>query len=403
MRMRSRTILKRGKLELTLWLWLLFSVLTIKSGRYTVWVELLCAAGFIILWFIESARRRKTTAWDILYWTCLFGMVLNGIYRGNVLEDIINDFVVFVGGGIIASFSVDRLAAYLDRLPKVLARWAFFALPGFWIVYRYMEYHPGSIETARFVYNEDVRLHLFAPLILIQPLILLLFADRMRLTNFIIVSVAILESAWIGIVTLSLHVFYTLGSAIFSFMLIRKGSAVRGHKLLVVAGFTAIAIAAYVWVDRDSALGSSRDSIIHRAEGETGFAGRLAEQSDYFASATIMDVLIGRGFGGLKTTLESYELVAGPAMMHFGWAHLTMKGGIMFMVLLYWRGIKSIRRLWELGNHGLAGMLIFYFATETVHSHWTNFSSTLVYWLITGLAAGSLVCTRNSRQTLARP
>lgn len=90
-----------------------------------------------------------------------------------------------------------------------------------------------------------------------------------------------------------------------------------------------------------------------------GEGGRSGELRDFVEQLDIVDLCIGRGFGG--TWVSRFWNVSAWPMVHFGPANLVLMGGLPLLVAFVTLVVGALLRLWRgLGSsHGAAGALTY--------------------------------------------
>jgi hypothetical protein len=120
---------------------------------------------------------------------------------------------------------------------------------------------------------------------------------------------------------------------------------------------------------------SAIDYLIFRFQHGEEYLGasRYEEAIEILKNLTQMQFLFGKGLGGANTYWIFSDLPQGVNTVHYGWAFLILKGGIILLCLVYGRILLSIWKLWKIrDNIPYAIILITFILLEFSH---TNFNS----------------------------
>ena len=272
--------------------------------------------------------------------------MLYGIYMNNPTIYIYSDIIAFSAVFTAVSFKKEEMVKFFDLYPKSLLYMIIIGLPMFFILYLYMKFQPGSIATARFNYDSSTKLYLYSPTVFVMPALVLLFFSRgMKTISIVLILISIFLVLYMGIITLSRNILFSVtASIVLYFLFISRNN----KKLSLLLSIFVLSI--YLFQSQiisNLGITESKLSLIKRFETESTFSGRVEEMADYFSSINAPVYIFGKGLGGIKILNMSHSYIGGANMLHFGWAHLIMKGGIILLFLTYGCGLYSIIKLWN--------------------------------------------------------
>jgi hypothetical protein len=120
-------------------------------------------------------------------------------------------------------------------------------------------------------------------------------------------------------------------------------------------------------------LKSSIEYLVYRYENEQLTGVRMEEATDILNNLTRKQFVFGKGLGGANTYWIFSDLPHGVNTVHYGWAFLILKGGIILLCLIYGKILLSIWKLWKTRDKiPYAIILITFLLLEFSH---TNFNS----------------------------
>ena len=156
-----------------------------------------------------------------------------------------------------------------------------------------------------------------------------------------------------------------------------------------------ILVIAFVVVYQIPKVGSAIDYLVFRfTSGETSIdAERTEETREILQHLSFDEVLFGRGLGAANTYWIFENVENGVNNVHYGWMFLVLKGGLMFLMVVYGKILYSIFKLWK--NRILkpyAFILISVVFLEFSHTMFTSFY--LTSFIFIAIAASSVSIKR---------
>ena len=252
-----------------------------------------------------------------------------------------------------------------------------------------MDYKPGSFETGRFIYNEDTKLHLMGPIIpLLYTPYLVFYINYLDRNQKIVVYISIILMALFGITTLTrAPIINALLPLILLFIF--KISQNKINILKVLRTTFLLTIACFIIYQtpliKKEILNESIEGLIIRNEfsKESGLyeEARFEETKTYLnQNLSFLDIILGRGMGGQKTRNVNSYYIGGIGMMHFGPSHVFLKGGILFVLILYIPLFLSIAYFWKTNMYQISLILIYFLIINLINTTWDWGINTFFYW-----------------------
>lgn len=364
-----------------LFLLLFILLLTIRSGKYTYIVNSLF---FIALFLTYRVRFSVHT----FYYFLLFGfLTIWGFIFGNDITSIAEDILSF--SPLILLF-IEKKNFELDlkkRLPIYLVNSLYFMIPVGIIIFIFMGYQVGGLETKRFDYDESTKLALFGPILpFIFAPTLVFFFDIFNKKQKILVFTSMFLILIMGVITLtkSVIVFPIIPILLFygyKEMVIKNRSLLRTIFFIVFIGFLLKSIGFFDKISTINAVADTIERAVSKNEKNDFTTGRYDETKDYFTQdLSVLEYLFGRGMGGQKVRDESDEYIGGINMMHFGPSHVFLKGGIFLVFLLYLPLFLAVFRFWNTPNYPISLILISFFLGNIQTTSWSWGIGLFFYW-----------------------
>ena len=369
--------------KLLLFLLIFISILSIRSGKYTPIVSILFFIGLFFFY------RPVLTNTFLRFFAVIIFLTFWGAIRGNDFNSIIEDLMSF-SPLILLFISNQSIKSDLNaRLPIYLANSLLFLLPLSLVIFKYMDYGIGNMNTVRFAYDESTNLAFFSPVVpLLFAAYLVFFFDKLNKRQKWLIHIAMIFIALMGIITLSKSVI--LGSFI-PYLLYYGykylGSAFRPIKFLKLALLVfliGITISQSGIIER-SGLGIAIEGVILRStiqidDGDIS-SGRLGETESYLnQNLDFFEYLFGRGMGGHKVRNDYDPYIGGINMMHIGPVHAFLKGGILLVLILYIPAFLAIARFWKTPDYHISLILIFFLIGNFQTTTWSWSISLFFYW-----------------------
>lgn len=364
-----------------LFLLLFIMLLTIRSGKYTYIVNSL----FFIALFLTYRVRFSVHTFSYFL---LFGfLTIWGFIFGNDITSIAEDILSF--SPLILLF-IEKKNFELDlkkRLPIYLVNSLYFMIPVGIIIFIFMGYQVGGLETKRFDYDESTKLALFGPILpFIFAPTLVFFFDIFNKKQKILVFTSMFLILIMGVITLtkSVIVFPIIPLLLFygyKEMVIKNRSLLRTIFFIVFIGFLLKSIGFFDKISTINAVADTIERAVRKNEKNDFTTGRYDETKDYFnQDLSVLEYLFGRGMGGQKVRDESDEYIGGINMMHFGPSHVFLKGGIFLVFLLYLPLFLAVFKFWNTPNYPISLILISFFLGNIQTTSWSWGIGLFFYW-----------------------
>jgi hypothetical protein len=372
---------QKNKSVMILFLLLLVSIVSLRSGGYTNVVNMLFFSSLLIFY------RIRLTVYSHIYFLVFSFYTLFGIIRGNNFDSVLEDILSFVPFILLFIENQSVKKDLRINLSRYLSNSLYIMIPVSILIFNYMDYSFGTMSTARFDYDERTKLLLFAPIIpLLYAPFLIFYSDNLTLKQKILVNVANVLIGLFGIITLTKSVFFSFFTPYIIFYL-HKLSHLHFLPILKFTFFILVSILVLINTDTLSKIGiiDSVDGIFFRIELDSESAefdnGRLSEAEDYFRQdLSFVEILFGRGMGGHKVRYDTDSYIGGVNMMHIGVAHVFLKGGIFLVMILYVPVFLAILRFWNTSDYYISLILLLWLINNFQTSTWYWGINAFFYW-----------------------
>jgi len=313
-----------------LFLFLLIQILLIRAGDFFQY--------FVILFYLIVLIFCKFH-WNIflIYWMFIsFILSFVGLINGNNFIWILFDF--FVLSPILISALIYRInfskfeKVFIEVFSYSLKYLFYFGL----FIYVYMDYKPATISSSRFNFNESVHLAYFSPIMpfLFVPFLIFLY-KKISIPKRRYIYFASLFIVYMGFITLSRSIILSILLPISLTLLFNNNKIKYFILVFLLVLFSLFNSFKFPQTDFLLLLELIQDRTSSQFENGDFSSSRGAEFQDYVnQNLSLLEVLFGRGFGG-KKVINSSDFIGGITMMHIGWAHIFLKGGIFLVGLIY--------------------------------------------------------------------
>jgi hypothetical protein len=118
--------------------------------------------------------------------------------------------------------------------------------------------------------------------------------------------------------------------------------------------------------------------------GNTGLSSRELESSVYINGVSLYELLFGKGMGGVNMTPFGRYSERGLSMLHLGEYNLILKGGIVYLVLIYGAAFISLIKLFRSKTtygYSWASVIVIYLLLERGHQQYSQFFMLLFFSL----------------------
>lgn len=349
---------------------LLYLIIINRASYLSSLVNFILIAALLLIYKI------RITKISILFaFVSLFYLII-GVLNNNNLEYIFTDFLcfmpfvfLFVENKSFKSKFIDNEMAGLNRiLPYLLI-----ASLGLFI---YMGYDLTSTLVTRFAYNQESKLNLFAPLTPIFFIPFLLCYSKTQY-NRIFVNLGAFFILTMGFITQTKTIFIPV---ILAFILRIVFGRNAGDKVKYFLFFVILGILAGFLLNR-----FMPESFVNFTEKFNSSDGsnmdRINESLEYLKKCNFYELILGKGFGGTKV-FYGEEFIGGINMIHFGFVHLIMKGGIILLGLMYFPLFYIIVKDTLQKEYAYVSMAFVFIAMDLGHTQWISLTSMLIYWLL---------------------
>jgi hypothetical protein len=318
---------------LLVFLFLIFQTILIRAGNY---FHLFIIFFYVlILLFCKFRYNLFFSLW--LFFS--FFLTLLGIFNGNNIVWIIFDFLIFSPIFLSALMYKINYIQFESSFLNIFSKSLKYLVPLGVIIYFYMGYKPATFNSNRFNLNESIHLAYFSPIMpfLFVPFMILMY-DKINVGNRRYFLMAALFIIYMGLITLSRSIVISVILPSFIYLLfIKSGIKI---KLLAVLLLGIIYIFMGATVNSSGSVNDLIELINNRNEVqfENGdyTSSRGTELEEYLKqNLSLNEIIFGRGFGGTKVLDLTHDFIGGPEMMHIGWSHAFLKGGILLVLLIY--------------------------------------------------------------------
>lgn len=313
--------------------------------------------------------------WMVVFFCILIIGMLNFNSMENMRQDIacMFPFVLLFANNL--HFRNDYLRNGLEGLRKLTPISAVL----YCAIFSYMEFSFwGSTET-RFFYNEDVHMRLTSPLSPLFYIPLLLCYSKSKYTKLDMVGLiaCLLMFLHFSLITSTKSLIIPIVVVVICRMIFSENSKSK-YKYIVIV--TIIMYFLYSFVQ--DYFGYFLDLLLGKFDEEDlSNQNRMDETYAYLSQCNILQLLIGKGWGGLKT-FHGEEFVGGESMIHIGIAHLMLKGGIILVLLIYYPLISIIIKDASKKKYPYVMIAAWLISKDIGHEIWQTFLMTQIYWLL---------------------
>ena len=365
-----------------IFLTILFGLLTVRSGRYTIYVNLI----YFFILFVSF--NKKFSKISLLYFTYFLFLLALGLLNNNNINSILED--IFSFWPLILFFFTSKIKNELKiNFHNYLANSLYYLLPLCLVIFNYMDYGIGSIITKRFNYDSSTNFELFAPIIpiIFAPYLIFYFKNFNRNKKLVI----ILSNAFIffmGVITLSRSVSFGIIIPFF-LILIHKISLLKFTYIKKIFKYSLVLSFGLIFVVNSSYFRNSDfklafDGVVARSQENNGLdfsSGRFDESAEYFRQdLSYFEIFFGKGLGGHKVRNNNESFIGGINMIHFGPVHLFMKGGVLMCLLIYLPLLTAIYWFWNTNNFSISLSLLYFLTGNLITTNWTWGIVIFIFW-----------------------
>ena len=355
---------------------------------------------FFCLRFLKFRSPQRSIA--ILYGLFIIGLTLWGVYNQNWVKFIISDIIIWMMGIVVVIGSRDSNERLSRDLPKWVATWMIFGVPISWyLIFKYQISPADFLLGQRFVYGGDwsgQSYGVFAPIQAIYASVYVLpFFFELKGIRRIAVLLGAGTILIFGLLTVSRQFIIVplvgFGSIFFTRRKILGSDNFRylGYLLFLCVFFVSI----WAYVYGSATLSTTGYAVIERITNIE--ENRSDDLRIYWEAQSAVHKLVGRGMGGSNRTWIWEELPYGVAMLHYGFGHVLLKGGIIFVLFIYSLTIFALYNLWRYsGEHCWFWVLIIFLITGFAHTEWGYFFPVIFFWLSISQAVNCSAKLRSS-------
>ncbi|MFH1131691.1 MAG: hypothetical protein V1754_10170 [Pseudomonadota bacterium] len=188
-----------------------------------------------------------------------------------------------------------------------------------------------------------------------------------------------------------------MAAIVIHFIVVSRRIQATLGKLLGIA-LLIVSCSLLIWTPE--ALDESLRNVSERFHVEDLTSGRNDEARGFVEDLTFLEATFGRGFGGshwFSFGTNEEESEHGQTILHYGYLHLILKGGIVLLLLtgaLFLLGIFRALRQRELFSKASAAAVLIFVLANVGHTQFTNSPLLPLFWVILGHAL-----SRNVRDT----
>lgn len=208
---------------------------------------------------------------------------------------------------------------------------------------------------------------------LARPLKLGLLISPFALSNskkdlFVLFSVVLMMI--IGLMTLTKSLVFISLFALFANLFLRGFSLRKLFSVFIISILLFLMLAYFLNIN----IGSQIDSLLFRLDADDISSGRGVELERYFRYSTIEELIFGRGLGGSHDYADwSWNIEHGVSFCHYGFLNLILKGGFIYLIVLFFTVVKSMRMMYRKGMISSLFVLILYFMMDFGHTTFSNY------------------------------
>jgi hypothetical protein len=299
-----------------------------------------------------------------------------GVANGNLLSNIFKDFIYFTpiilfiadDRHFYENFIDDKLAGLNKMMPYLLL-----ASLGLFI---YMGYSWTVSSNARFEYDQESKLNLFAPITPIFMIPFMLCYTDVKYKR-ILVYIGAFFILFMGYLTQTKTVFIPVILP-FLFAIVFNRNLILKFRLIIIIFFICGIIYFILFKFAPNSIFTFMSKFNMSDDSNID---RVNESVQYLNKCNILQLLFGKGFGGIKT-FHGEEFIGGIDMIHFGMVHLIMKGGFILLIIMYFPLLYIIIKDFGSHNYSYVGMAIIFMFMDLGHTQWQSSTGMLVYWLL---------------------
>lgn len=320
----------------------------------------------------------------------LFGFIallsFNGYLNNNFHSYWLTDNVFFLLASTVLFYkSRTALVESYSKLPNLVAKWLIFGTILSWYIIVKVGLQPSEIgvrivrdgaETG--VASFDILAPLY-PALFIAPFYKYIagykkYSVIAAIITFFVFSFFTATRGGILVSVISLSViFIPFGSSV-----VKKS---KRFSLAILIFLAAVFLFAHYSADR---LMKAYDNVVFRFfEAENFYSGRDIEEQLLQKSFTSEEWTIGRGFGGANHSWIWSRLKNGLNIVHKGYLFLILKGGVLFLLLIYGIALVALVKLIRRGKayYPFAFCILLFLFLDQMHTQWLNLFPCLFFWL----------------------
>ena len=129
------------------------------------------------------------------------------------------------------------------------------------------------------------------------------------------------------------------------------------------------------------------NSLLFRLDVDDITSGRSTELERYFEYSTLEELIFGRGLGGSHNYADwSWNFEHGVPFCHYGFLNLIMKGGFIYLIILYITIVRSMSIMYRRKMIGGIFVLLLYFIMDFGHTIFSTYP--LVLFLFATISYG---------------
>lgn len=352
---------------------LIFLLVINRASYYGIYVEMILVFSFYYFY------RTNITSKLFDFWAMVFIFYLIiGIIHLNNPKDILFDSFHLLPIPVVVLSSQAFRRDYLSNQFQGLRRLLPFFILLYFLIFNYMGYNWRGSEDLRFDYDQTSHMSLNAPL---RPLFLIIpflciqkfKGNKIQKICLVIGALAFLH---LGFITSTKS--WSIGvMTVISLRLIlnRHGKSQLNYiVLLSLISLIAIYIVneyLFVFIDRFFNKFDFDDS---------SNTSRWDEGISYLKQCNGLQLLFGKGFGGLKIFHERQSYIGGATMLHMGWCYLIMKGGILLLLIIYYPLFYIIVKDYQERNYEYVIWAIYMLFADQMHTTFSDIN--IIYWFI---------------------
>lgn len=305
-----------------------------------------------------------------------------GIAHGNQFDYMLTDFMHITPISILIlgapKFKKDFIDNQLEGYKRIMPILVIF----YFLIFYYMGYSWVGSTDARFAYNQDSKLSLFAPLTPLAFFVFVLAYNKIKANKIVMISlvIGILANLHIGFTTQTKTAF--LGPIIILVLKLFINDSFKTKLKYIIIFLVAYWGIIYFINNYMPELSYLTDAFSDKFDtSNDSNTSRMDETLEYLSKCNVLQILLGKGFGGEKI-FNGEDFIGGVNMLHMGWGFLMMKGGVLLLIMIYYPLLWIIYHDLKSKHYIFTIIAIYFLIKDQMHTNFTSWSGVFLYWFL---------------------